>query len=311
MTTINLQLELTGVSVGNKLLPLAKDRIGFLSSITPDPILTAAFAAGTGFPSSNIEFDFGDANNYDKGKIKTKRNGQKTRCAVIATVGGAVTSDAIKGDSDERYVCLVGSPDKISDANVKGGVTLQSFKLNKARKNYLKGLSGGPATYNDNNIFLYTNKNSEMHGDETAPANWTPNTTIFESSAGITGGTNDPTKFAMDFVAGGTLDTNAKGLIISDDPFFRSNRAELIKQVNSWLSRGTTDRYAIYPSQMYGSPVLAVSGTPQVPTSGQSTLYGPDLIAAYQLLGTLARCSFDNETASFGFVSAIPFVVPL
>jgi hypothetical protein len=306
MTTINVQLEVKDVRIGN-LLPLARDKIGFLSSIMPDAILMTAFAVGTGFRSSDIDFAFGDDKHYDKNKIKGKRDGQKSRCQVIATVGGVVTSDAVKSDTGQRYVSLVGSADNISDPNIKGGVTLGSYKLNKARKNYLKSLPSG--SYNDTNIFLYTNKNSDMHADEKTA--WNSNGTFFESAAGQGSGTNDASKFANDFALGSALVTTAKGLIISDDPFFRSNRAELIKQVNSWLS-GDASRYVVYPSQMYGSPVLKDStGASQRPTSDRGTLYGPDLIAAYHLLGTLARCSYDDDTVSFGFVSAVPFVVPL
>jgi hypothetical protein len=306
MTTINLQLELTGVQVGN-LHPFVRDKIGFLSSIMPDPILMAAFAVGTGFQSPQIDFAWGDDKNYDKNKIKGKGNNQKNSCKVIATVGGVVTSDAVTGGTAQNYVSLVGSADGITDPNIKGGVTLGSYKLDGARKNYLKGLPGG--IYNDANIFLYTNPNSSMHAAEKAA--WNSNGTFFESASGQSNGTNDPSQFANDFAGGSPIVTTAKGLIISDDPFFRSNRAELIKQVNSWLG-GDPSRYVIYPSQIYGSPVLNDStGTPQQPTSGRGTLYGPDLISAYQLLGILARCSFDNETASFGFVSAVPFVVPL
>jgi hypothetical protein len=274
----------------------------------PDPILMSAFAVGTGFQSSSIDFQYADNKNYDPTKIKGKRNGQKNSCKVIATVGGVVTSDAVGGDTTQNYVCLVGSADGISDPNIKGGVTLGSYKLDNARKNYLKSLPGG--VYNDANIFLYTNQNSSMHAAEKAA--WNSNGTFFESASGQTGGTNDPSQFANDFAGGSPIVTTAKGLIISDDPFFRSTRAELIKQVNSWLA-GDASRYVIYPSQIYGSPVLNDStGTPQPPTSGRGTLYGPDLISAYQLLGILARCSFDNETGpSFGFVSAVPLVVPL
>jgi hypothetical protein len=310
MTTINLQLDVTSISLVSPFTP-AKNKIGLLSSITPDPILKTSFLIGTGFPLSNVVFDFGEAQNYNKNSIKTKRNNQKAVCAVIATVGGAITSDAVGGDTDQRYVSLVGSAVGISDVNIKGGVTLESYKLNKARKDYIKALSGGGTDYNDNNIFLYTNQNSQMHEAETAA--WASAGTVVTSAAGTAGGTNVPANFATDFAAGGPLApaVPAKGLIVSDDPFFRSSRAELIKQVNLWLD-GDPTRYVVYPSQIYGSPVLTDSaGAVQPPKPGQSILYGPDLIAAYHLLGILARCCYENPESSLGFISAVPFVVPL
>ena len=306
MTTVNLQLEVAGISLVNPLVA-ARNKIGFLTSITPDPILKTAFLVGTGLPLTSVVFDNDITQNYNKNNIKTKRNSQKQDCIVIATVGGAITSDAVSGDTDTRYVSLVGSTVGI-DANIKGGVSLDSYKLNQARKNYLKGLSGGGTIYDNTNIFLYTNKNSQMHANEKTA--WASDATFIESAAGGDAGANDPTAFPSDFAARGPLDT-AKAIIISDDPFFRSSRAELIQQVNAWLSRDAT-RFVVYPSQMYGSPVLASStGGLQAPRPGQSILYGPDLIAAYQLLGTLARCCYENPTVSPGFVTAAPLIVAL
>jgi hypothetical protein len=318
MTTIDLQLEVTGISLVRPFAPPARSNIGFLSSIAPDPILRTAFLTGTGLPSTNVVFDtMVPPLNYDKGDIKNRRKNQKQTCTVIATVGGAITSDAVANDPEttltSTYVSLVGDPRGITDPTIKGGVTLDSYKLNNARKEYLKGLVGG-MTYTNQNIVLYTNKNSQMHSDE--KTTWASDGTFVESAAGQTGGINDPGGFVDDFGPGGVFSTTgaqsgAKGLIISDDPFFRASRAELIKQVNVWLG-GDQTRKVVYPSQIYGSPVLKDSlGTLRSPTSGQSILYGPDLIAAYHLLGTLARCCREDPTASPGFVSAVPFIVAL
>jgi hypothetical protein len=307
MAMINLQVDVTGISLVNPLT--GKNKIGFLSSITPDPILLTAFIVGTGLPLSNIMYDFGDAKNYNPNSIKTKRDNQKNNCAVIAAVGGTITSTAVQGDTGQTYVSLVGSA--VSDPNIKGGVSLQSYKLNKARKNYLNGLSARGTNYDDTNIYLYRNQNSAMAGDEATAWGAGNAGTIIPSSAGAAGaGTNDPSRFAIDFSAKGALDPAgpAKGLIISDDPFFRSSRGELIKQVNSWLNADTS-RYVVYPSQFYGSPLASdLSGALQQPTAGQSILYGPDLVAAYHLLGMLARCCYENPNASPGFISPTPLI---
>jgi hypothetical protein len=81
--------------------------------------------------------------------------------------------------------------------------------------------------------------------------------------------------------------------------------------MDSWLN-ADAGRYVVYPSQIYGSPIASdLTGAPQQPTAGRSTLYGPDLVAAYNLLGTLARCCYENPTASPGFISATPLIVAL
>ena len=322
MTTINVQLELTGVSlaspstVGRATIAPPRN-IGFLSSITPDPILLTAFLVGTGLSSviSGTTSDPPVNLSYNKLNIQKRRGNQKNAfCAVIAAVGGAITSAAVAGDSDTTttYVSLVGDPSGIGDQNIKGGVSLDSYKLNKKRKEYLSKLSGG-GVYGDPNIVLYTNQSSQMHADEIGA--WGTGMPVVQSAAGIA---NNPAQFQTDFTTGplgaGGLLSGAKALIISDDPFFRASRADLIKQVNMWLAGDPTVRKVVYPSQIYGSPVLKDSSAtpqPQQPTSGQSILYGPDLIAAYHLLGTLARVCFEDPTASPGFVSAVPFIVEL
>jgi hypothetical protein len=248
---------------------------------------------------------------YDKLNIQKRRGNQKNAfCAVIATVGGAFTSTAVAGDPDRTttYVSLVGDPGGINDQNIKGGVSLDSYKLNKKRKQYLSKLPGG--VYNDSNIVLYTNQSSQMHTDEIGA--WGTGMPIVPSAAGIA---NDPTQFQADFNTGGPLSagglySGAKALIISDDPFFRASRADLIMQVNTWLTTDST-RKVVYPSQIYGGPVSSTTPQSQRPASDQSILYGPDLIAAYHLLGTLARVCFEDPTASPGFVSAVPFIVEL
>ena len=307
--TFNLQVEVTGISVAKPQIA-AKDKIGFLSSIKPDPILRTAFLVGTGLPSKDVIFNHGDDKDYKPAKIKGERDKQKADCAVIATVGGVVTGSAVGGDTGQRYVSLVGSSGPIiSDTNIKGGVSLESYKLNSSRKDYLKSLSGG-GVYTDANIFLYANQNSTMHADETTA--WASAGTVIQSSVAQALGVNSVAGFASDFASGGLVDTAGPlALIISDDPFFRANRGELIQGVNSWLGRGAAaaNKRVVYPSQIYGSPVLIVSGTAQPPTAQKSILYGPDLIAAYHLLGILARCSYEDATASPGFISALPFIV--
>jgi len=304
MAKIKVEVDTDESQRGGK--AMSGTKIGFLSSITPDPILQTAYTVGTGLSKSDLEFAAGQGFKYNKSDLDNKGNGLKSNCGVIATVGGGVTIDAVT-KSGVRFVCLVGTP-PAANSTIVGGVCLDSIKLNTSRKNYLKGLSSGANQYTDANIFLYMNSNSQMTSQESAA--WNNANTGKNSAAGQNGGVNDPTAFAGDFAQNGPLDT-AKALIISDDPFFRAARGELIKQANAWLARDAS-RKIVYPSQMYGSPVLNdLAGNPQAPTAGKSILYGPDLIEAYHLLGMLARCSLDNETATIGFISATPHIVPL
>lgn len=303
MAKIKFEIDTDDSSHGNAKI-LTGTKVGFLSSIPPEQILLTAFIVGTGLAGSDLETPaYGATFKYDKTTLKNKGDGLKNNCGVIATVGGGITIDA-QDKTNARFVSLVGTPPP-ANSTIVGGVSLDSIKLDAFRKNYLKGLSGGNV-YTDANIFLYMNSNSLMNGAEAGA--WGNNTTGKNSAAGQNGGVNDPASFAADFAQGGPLDT-AKGLIISDDPFFRGARGELIKQINAWLGRDATRR-VVYPSQMYGSPALNdLSGNPQAPKSGQSILYGPDLIEAYRLLGTIARCSHDNPSAMIGFISATPFIV--
>jgi hypothetical protein len=285
---------------------LAADKIGLVSSIDLDQDLLNAFLVGADLDS--VDFGKGAQANYDPDKIRlAKKNHVTGGCKVIAVVGGLVAFKAIADDTQNvRWLALVGNaPDPSSLGECRGGVSLDSYKIDLSRKDYLKARA--PAgTYTDANIFLYTNKNSTMHSTE--KSNWASDGTFFESAVGDGLGNNDATKFASDFTSG-PLATTAVGLIVSDDPFFRSNRGELIKQVNGWLG-GNSSRYVVYPSQIYAGGV-DLGGTTQAPTSKRSTLYGPDLKSAYLLFGQLAKYCVDHKSVQFGFFTVPPVVVSL
>jgi hypothetical protein len=320
MTTVKIDLDTDsnirgdGRFAHSGALTAAPDKIGLLSSITLDPGLMTSFLAGASLDKTQIDYGEGNANNYDKSAIRAKRDAhQADNCKVIATVGGSVAFEALRMDSpikNQRFVSLVGSVPTASISmgmnNCKGGVSLESYNNNLARKAYLKNLD---ARFNDNNIFLYTNKNSEMHARE--KSSWNNNATFFESAVGDGAGTNDRGGFAPDFVgrAGGVplppnIPAAALGLIISDDPFFRANNDELIKQANAWLV-ANPNGFVVYPSQIYGSGTLS-------PTSGKSALVGPDLNSAYFLLGVLARYCLENKDATyFGFYAVPISTAPL
>jgi hypothetical protein len=284
--------------------PFATDKIGLVSSIDLDADLQTAFMVGADLDS--VDFGKGAQNKYEPDKIRdAKKNHVTGGCKVIAVVGGSVAFKAIlESTQDVPWLALVGSVPEGNLGTCRGGVSLDSYKHNLSRKDYLK--SKAPSgTYTDANIFLYTNQNSEMHSREKIA--WANNNTFFESAAGGANGNNDASNFASDFTGAGL--TNALGLIVSDDPFFRANRGELIKQVNNWLSANPS-RYVVYPSQIYASGVDLL-GMAQKPRTGQSTLYGPELKSAYLLFGNLAKYCLAHRAVQFGFFSVPPVVVSL
>jgi hypothetical protein len=306
MATIKIDID-TDSSSGPHSSPsralLTPEKIGLVSSIDLDLDLQSAFLVGADL--DEIDFGKGAAGNYDAGKIKDVKKDQvdNKNCKVIAVVGGSIAFKAIwDSDQNVRWLALVGNVPDGDLRECRGGVSLDSYKLNLGRKNYLKARA--PAgTYTDTNVFLYTNKNSEMHNREKQA--WNSDGTFIESTVGDGAGNNNANNFQADFSTA-PITTTAVGLIISDDPFFRSNRGELIKQANTWLG-GDASRHIVYPSQIYATGADA-NGVIQTPMPGQSTLYGPNLRSAYLLFGQLARYCLDHKNARFGFFSVAPVI---
>lgn len=276
------------------------DRIGLVSSVPLDPDMVKAFQDGADLNDGDYEVGEANQKDYNKNSMISKKNDHKgAGCKVIATVGGLVTFDAINTDNDRniRFVSLVGNiPEKIS-RQFRGGVTLESLKSNTLRRLYLLGLAGGNR-YTADNIFLYTNKNSQMHVPEKQI--WGKDATFIESSAGDGAGTNTKANFAADFTQGGVQvapnPAAPKAIIISDDPFFRAYRDDLITAVYTWL-QGSNERFVIYPSQSYCDTIAPLPAS-------QTSVVGPDLKSAMFLLGMLARYHADHKNApSSGFLS--------
>ena len=140
---------------------MARGKVGLLSSIPLDPDLVAAFEDGASI--TTVELDPTNSPKYDRANIKVRKGTLQhgKNCKVIATAGGLVTLDAIKNETNVPVVSLVGGVPDFFANNLRGGVSLDSYKLNSARKNYLISLG-----HADNKIYLLTNKNSQMHTKE-------------------------------------------------------------------------------------------------------------------------------------------------
>jgi hypothetical protein len=303
----NLKLEIDSDHLHDKTthpLASAAEKVGLLSSIPLSPELIAAFAAGVGqtIEPSDQEMAVG----YKRNNIKAKKNVLKGRgIKVVATVGGLVVFKALNDETGATmppYVSLVGRVPTGDLGNCRGGVSLESYRLNRARKDYLKALPGGVHT--DATIFLLTNNNSAMNPEQ--KAEWASDPTFLESYVGDGAGNNDATKFAWDFFGQGQnppkVPNTATAIIVSDDPFFQASRLELITQANLWLAQ-SAQRQIVYPSKMYEMEAL--------PAPNQSTLIGPDLARAYQLLGILAYRLVTDKSMNFGFFTLASETTPI
>lgn len=313
---------------------LSRAKIGFLSSIKPTNSngyqdLIDAFVAGVGTPVNDKEL--GDGDNYEKDKYKDKRNKLKytKNCEVIALAGGSVVFEAIRSDGaalNPVFVALVGNVTTLSMNGCAGGISLESSTTNIKRRNYLTNLPASPYVVAgaNANIYLLTNSNSEMHlnaGNGNEPGDWGNPGTLIESYTSGANGANDATLFSADFSgAPGKAQKvpepgagQAAAVIVSDDPFFQANRAALIGAANAWLDRSTATnsaRYVVYPSTMYLSAQDS-AGNPVTLRKDKSAIVGPDLKAAYLLLGALTGYIADDKTRSVGFLRFPSVEIPI
>jgi hypothetical protein len=279
------------------LQPRTSNKPGLLSTITITDDQIAAFQYGFG---SNIQKKR-DNLGYAPAKIRQEKKNLKNtdRCNVIAVTGGRAAFDAIVTETDNPpFVCLVGeTPDFNNLGNCVGGISLDSWKSNAARVAYLTAKLG----CNVNQVGLYYNPNSGLSAHETQ--NWDKiNPPAAVSSArpfsgaggvGTAAPTNNAAQFAVDFAPGGNFFQGLRAIIISADPFFQTNKDLLIQAANNWLNPDAT-RYVCYPLQDYQNE----NGSNH-PTPNRSTLYGPNLITAYNILGFLTKSAIENNSAGF------------
>jgi hypothetical protein len=309
---ININSETDAVnSEGRHLVPRGAEKVGLLSSILLQDSFSQELYDGfaTGFGSI---FELEDDASYDASAIKRKHDklvGAQKKCTIIATAGGSVSLEALRLTAAVPFVSLVGYVPSNLPSKCKGGVSLESYNQNRARLAYLVGRGHTPG-----HIVLLTNANSTMHGLE--QTDWSSTGGVFEESYVGTAGTNDVNGFGWDFngraAAGGLpalpgqIDANVTAIIISGDPFFQANRAVLIPLINTWLAIDPAHRDVVYPSTSYlsarDSSGNVVTPTGRVGGKTCSTIIGPDLKQAYQLLGVLASYVANNKNiAPFGF----------
>ena len=253
----------------------AKSKIGLVSSISITQELYNAFENGVNDRNILITPRKGNVG-YKKGDrsalITTIRN-NLTNTDLLVTLGGSVAYEAAKEANVTEFISLIGNVPRPPAPLFWGGVSLECIVSNKDRLQYLTEQKHIDIT----NIFLFYNRNSEMNAAELS--NWSdltnPNTQIFAGGTNADG-VNDPTVYGANFTEIGA-NSNIRALIVSSDPFFQDSKQNLIAAANTWL-QGATNRYICYPSRSYIN-----NGRP-----GQSTVFGPSMVDAYNLMGQIA-----------------------
>jgi len=302
---IHIDTETTETHDHKLLRPMAQNKAGLLSTITITDDQRAAFQYGFGSNNHTKKDKLG----YAPGDIRQGKKYLKNtdRCNVIAVTGGRAAFDAILGEADNPpFVCLIGeTPDFSNLGNCAGGISLNTWQSNGAKLDYLTGKLSCARSQ----VGLYYNPNSGVSGHEVQywnnvlnpPVGGVSSARPFSGAGGIGTATptNNPAGFATDFNPAGTLFQGLRAIIISADPFFQDNKDTLIDAVNKWLIPDAS-RYVCYPLQEYQNQ----NGSKQ-PTASRSTLYGPDLTTAYNVLGFLAKSAIENNTAGFFMASNV------
>jgi hypothetical protein len=271
----------------------APNKIGVVSPITMTPILQNAFANGVG--NSRVNIKYADKNKYDKGDNTALQKAIKVfnnSADLIVTAGGLVAFGAADQAASIHFVSLTGAEPSPSSSLFRGGVSLESVNSNSDRISLILGLGKG---FTIGQIGLLCNANSAMNNDEIQ--DWRFGTGTSDNSQIFTAG-NDTSKnntastYASDLSA---IPNGIKALVISADPFFQDTMDLLILACNNWIAAGAAMstpivRYVVYPSLIYAN-----QGGTNKPTSKSTSLYGPDLVAAYFLLGQVAAIVLVND----------------
>jgi hypothetical protein len=259
---------------------LVASMIGVISTINIKHEMKHAIKAGVNDPGIKLKFVY--VGSYKRAKLKKKieKLNNDTEVGLIITLGGNKTFDAATALSDKNFVSLVGSIPTPQPAKCKGGVSLNSFMANGDRIDHLVN----DKKKKKNKIALLCNPNSSMNVNE--ENNWTnalsmPASSIYHAGKDNQADENDSSTFQAAFET--ITDDNMQAVIISADPFFQDAMDELVADANK------SGVYVTYPLQDYANAW-------EPPESGQSTLQGPDLIAACTSLGGIAAAAFRTGT---------------
>jgi hypothetical protein len=235
----------------------------------------------------------------DKTGVAAKRQDlDDAGCEVFATIGGLYVNTGVSAvaSSTTPFVSMVGGIPTGADQNCKGGVSLETIALNKARRAYLLGLGTPVAVAN---MYLYRDGAGDVvvGGQPITERNeWTgAGAQVFSATA----------SFDNDLNQAGGIPATAEALVIAASPLFlrNLNMSLLVTAANTWLTHppaGRT-RYVIYPFQIYKEATPPPS--PSTAT-GKSILFGPDLYQALRVLGFFASLAADGTSLDWLPVAA-------
>jgi len=252
--------------------------------------MDGAFKAGlaeAGWPGTVLDPPVELKGQYDDGdggsgkhdelyKEMGKADGDKT-VEVIVAVGGLVCAHAAQTIIKQTpFLILIGQFPKFKLDNDKycGGVNLDMSGQNIARHDFLVGHYGVAP----DKVCLIWNSNSKMGKFEKKEWNrrkWRDEEIKTNSDAGI------QTAFA-------NAAMNCGGVVISGDPFFTSSMNVVVQEANKAASSASKMKIC-YPFSVYAN---ATTGPLQ---KQNSMIYGPDLEAAYRMLGRKAGAILDNK----------------
>jgi hypothetical protein len=279
MTRITIAID-TEDHVAPVRLATAPKRLGLLAAISLTQKMTDAVQDGYGASHHRMQHKATRGQDLLDKRKDLLDNG----CEVIASIGGLFVKRGISGiaGSTTPFVSMVGAVPANPDPYCRGGISLETIKLNKARRDFLVGKGVNLA-----DIYLYRDGRNDAAGEHPADElnEWT--------NAG-----GNQKKFSGDFNddlnQAGDIPATAEGLVISASPVFLTdtNMHLLVAAANTWLAHppGNKTRYVVYPLQIYSeaNPVNAASG--------RNILFGPDLHQALQVLGFYARLAADGKT---------------
>jgi hypothetical protein len=204
---------------------------------------------------------------------------------IIVAVGGLVSAHAAVARAKVPFLVLIGRIPDASDftlgdnENYCGGVDLHTVHNNMDRRDALL-LNYNTLAASD--IWLLYNPNSRM--GESEANEW--RTQGGHAIAAAVPGLNDATEFGPAFTR--LKNHQAKGVIISADPFFSSHRTELVTVANNAATVGGGNMKMCYPSEIYGNQQNSRPTATVVPTAGSGISIGPSLLDAYGSLGQKA-----------------------
>jgi hypothetical protein len=254
--------------------------------------------------TTTLEY-FNGAGDYKKdssaGKLKdeAEKIPREGPFDLIVTVGGIVAAEAAAklkkndfgGTPPKGFVSIFGGlPSKTSKLLEKdadhitflGGVSLDTPNSNPER---VKSLMNNFEVTNVTKIWLYYNKNSQLHEVEKEDWDFYVRGGTLESSVNQTA--YDPNDFNLDFA--NKIPPDAQAVVISADAFFGSRAAHLLAAAKM---RGLP---VCYPTELYD---------PQNPA--KAVVYGPDFEQAFKALGTKAAVCIAAANPSFMGVEKMP-----